>query len=138
MNEDNLEKKYFSYDEYRDEIKQIMERNGKRIKITEILNNLNISRGNFYKFMRGGISYNGHSTSTLSYEKLDTLMAVLRRADGFANNRQRLAAMSDEDLALFIEEKLIGDPKADQIDVCSWLKSQSVKIIYKNDESGKK
>ena len=65
-------------------------------------------------------------------------MAVLRRADGFANNRQRLAAMSDEDLALFIEEKLIGDPKADQIDVCSWLKSQSVKIIYKNDESGKK
>ena len=40
--------------------------------------------------------------------------------------------MSDEDLARFIEEKIVSDPKATQIDFLAWFKSADPAFIYKD------
>ena len=126
-------RKTYNYDDYRNEISKIMERNGKRIKITEILRQCNISKGNYYLFMNGGKEYSaGKITNTLSYTKLDLLLDALTNADVYSTNRKKLEAMSDEKLAEFIENKFIKDPDAENIDVLKWLKSHSEEIIYKN------
>lgn len=114
----------YSIDDYRKEIQEIMERNGKRITITKVLKECGISKGNYYSFING-------TRPALSYAKLDLLLEALRRQDGWATNRQRLAAMSDENLAKFIEEKLLNDPDAKAIDVLKWLRSGDARIIYK-------
>ena len=44
-------RKTYNYDDYRKEIAEIMKRNGKRIKITEVLRQCGISKGNYYLFM---------------------------------------------------------------------------------------
>ena len=109
-----------------------MERNGKRIKITEILKQCKISKGNYYLFMNGGKEYSdGKVTNTLSYVKLDLLLDALINADVYSTNRKKLEAMSDEKLAEFIENKFIRDPDAENIDVLKWLKSHSEEMVYK-------
>ena len=125
-------RKTYSYDDYRKEIAEIMQRNGRRIKITEILKQCNISKGNYYTFMNGGKAYNNTVTNSLSYAKLDLLLDALTNADVYSTNRKKLEAMSDERLADFIENKFIRDPDAENIDVLKWLKSHSEEIIYKN------
>ncbi len=125
-------RKTYSYDDYRKQIAEIMERNGKRIKITEVLRQCGISKGNYYLFMNGGKEYiDGKITNTLSYAKLDLLLDALTSADVYSTNRKKLEAMSDEKLADFIESKFIKDPNAENIDVLKWLKSHSKEIIYK-------
>jgi len=125
-------RKTYNYNDYRKEIAEIMERNGKRIKITEILKQCKISKGNYYLFMNGGReSSDGKTTNTLSYEKLDLLLDALVNADVYSTNRKKLEAMSDEKLAEFIENKFIRDPDAKNIDVLKWLKSHSEEMVYK-------
>ena len=125
-------RKTYNYDDYRKEIAEIMERNGKRIKITEILKQCKISKGNYYLFMNGGKEYSdGKVTNTLSYAKLDLLLDALINADVYSTNRKKLEAMSDEKLAEFIENKFIRDPDAENIDVLKWLKSHSEEMVYK-------
>ena len=125
-------RKTFKYDDYRKEIAEIMERNGKRIKITEILKQCKISKGNYYLFMNGGKEYSdGKVTNTLSYAKLDLLLDALINADVYSTNRKKLEAMSDEKLAEFIENKFIRDPDAEDIDVLKWLKAHTEEMIYK-------
>ena len=125
-------RKTYNYDDYRKEIAEIMKRNGKRIKITEVLRQCGISKGNYYLFMNGGKEYSdGKVTNTLSYVKLDLLLDALTSADVYSTNRKKLEAMSDEKLADFIENKLIKDPNAENIDVLKWLKSHSEEMPYK-------
>ena len=125
-------RKTYNYDDYRKKISQIMERNGKRIKITEVLKRCGISKGNYYLFMNGGKECgNGKITNTLSYTKLDLLLDALTSADIYSTNRKKLEAMSDEKLADFIENNFIRDPNAEKIDVFKWLKSHSGEMVYK-------
>ena len=121
----------YNFDDYRSEINGIIERNKKRIKITEVLRDCGISKGNYYVFMNGGREYKDGTVSTLSYAKLDSLLSTLRKLDAFATNRKRLETLSDKELAEFIEKKIINDPKAKRIDVLKWLKSSDREIIYK-------
>ena len=121
----------YNFDDYRSEINGIIERNKKRIKITEVLRDCGISKGNYYVFMNGGREYKDGTVSTLSYAKLDNLLSTLREMDVFATNRKRLEALSDKELAEFIEKKIINDPKAKRIDVLKWLKSSDPEMKYK-------
>ena len=121
----------YNYDDYRSEINGILERNKKRIRITEVLKDCGISKGNYYVFMNGGREYKDGTVSTLSYAKLDNLLSALRKLDVFATNRKRLEALSDKELAEFIENKIINDPKAKRIDVLKWLKSSDPEMKYK-------
>ncbi|MBR2578343.1 MAG: hypothetical protein IKE38_05355 [Erysipelotrichaceae bacterium] len=61
----------FTFDDYRNEIRTILERNKRRIKITKVLEKCGISKGNFYVFMNGGKKYKDGIISTLSFSKLD-------------------------------------------------------------------
>ncbi len=136
MERDINNRKPYSFDEYREEIKSIVTRNKKRIKITDILNDCGISRGNYYTFLSGGKEYNGRITSTLSYEKLDRLLEALRAADCYTDseartNRKKMEAMSDKMMAEYLEQNLLSDPNAGNIDVLRWLKSADSKPIYK-------
>lgn len=128
----NSSKKVYEYEDYRNEIAEIMQRNGRRIKIKDVLAECGISKGNYYSFMNGGRKYKDHDISTLSYAKLDILLSALRKIDHFATNRKKLSGMSDEDLARFIEEKIVSDPKAAQIDFLAWFKSTDPAFIYKD------
>lgn len=119
------------FDDYRKEIRTILERNSKRIKISEILRECGISKGNYYVFMKGGKKYKDKIVSTLSYEKLDRLLNELKKSDMYSTNRKKLESMSDEDLADFIEKNIIGDPKAKQIDLLTWLRETSPAMTYK-------
>lgn len=130
-------RKPYSFDEYREEIKSIVTRNKKRIKITDILNDCGISRGNYYTFLSGGKEYNGRITSTLSYEKLDRLLKALRAADCYTDyaartNRKKMELMSDKMMAEYLEQNLLSDPDAAKIDVLKWLKSVDPKAVYKD------
>lgn len=121
----------YSYDDYRNEIRTILERNNKRIKISEVLKECGISKGNYYVFMKGGREYKDGLISTLSYRKLDLLLSVLRKVDNLSTNRKMLEALSDEELAKYIEDNIINDPNSDKIDVLKWLKSANTKMIYR-------
>ena len=136
MESNTNNRKPYSFDEYRQEIKSIVTRNKKRIKITDILNDCGISRGNYYTFLSGGKEYNGRITSTLSYEKLDRLLEALRAADCYTDsaantNRKKMEAMSDKKMAEYLEQNLLSDPNARNIDVLEWLKSAEPQAIYK-------
>jgi len=124
-------KKVYEYEDYRNEIAEIMQRNGRRIKITDILTECGVSKGNYYSFMNGGRKYKDHEISTISYAKLDDLLNALRKADRFATNRQRLSGMSDKELARFVEDAILADPNVKNIDFYNWLKSESTEMIYK-------
>lgn len=127
----------YNYDDYRNEIRLILERNNKRIKISEVLKKCGISKGNYYVFMKGGREYKNSVVSTLSYAKLDKLISELRKKDTLATNREKLRAMTDKELADFIEKKIIMNPNSSQIDVYSWLKSNDSKIIYRKKTKDK-
>lgn len=129
-------RKLYSYDDYREEINAIVSRNKKRIKITEILKDCGISRGNYYTFKSGGKDYRGRKTSTLSYEKLDRLLNALRAVDCYADysdssNRKRMEAMSNRKMAEYLIDNLLSNPDPEKIDVLKWLESADPKAIYK-------
>ena len=124
----------YNYDDYRKEIRTILERNNKRIKISEVLKECGISKGNYYVFMKGGREYKDGVVSTLSYIKLDKLLSELRKKDTLATNREKLRAMTDKELADFIEKKIITDPNSTQIDVYKWLISNDSKMLYKKNK----
>ena len=114
----------YNFDDYRKEIRMILERNNKKIKISEVLRECGISKGNYYVFMKGGKKYKDGFVSTLSYSKLDLLLRSLKKTDTIVTNRRRMEMMSDEELARFIEEEIIDNPKAKSIDFVSWLKEE--------------
>lgn len=124
----------YNFDDYRKEIRTILERNNKRIKISEVLRECGISKGNYYVFMRGGREYKDGVVSTLSYSKLDKLLSELRKKDTFATNREKLRVMTDKELADFIEKEIITDPNSTQIDMYKWLTSNDSKMIYKKNK----
>lgn len=139
MESNTNNRKPYSFDEYRQEIKSIVTRNKKRIKITDILNDCGISRGNYYTFLSGGKEYNGRITSTLSYEKLDRLLEALRAADcytesGAKTNRKKMELMSDKKMAEYLEQNLLSDPNARNIDALKWLESADPKAVYKKKQ----
>ena len=116
----------YSFDDYRNEIRSILERNNKRIKISEVLKECGISKGNYYVFMKGGREYKNGFVSTLSFSKLDQLLNALRKNDIVITNRKKLESMTDIELAKFIKEKIINNPKAKDIDIYKWLKSNTL------------
>lgn len=122
-----------SYSEYRHEINRILESNS-NIKITNILDKCNISKGNFYVFMNGGKDYNGTKVSTLSYKKLDTLLNELKKYDSSTTNRQVLQSLSTFQLNNYIQEKFIYNPNLKDIDIEAWLNSTKEDLIYKNNK----
>jgi len=128
----------YNYDDYRKEIRTILERNNKRIKISEVLKECGISKGNYYVFMKGGREYKDGVVSTLSYKKLDHLLEELKKHDVILTNRKRLAAMTDEELVSFIEIEIIGDPNLRKIDFLNWLKESNPKILYKQKAGEKR
>ena len=132
-----LREKQLSYDDYRQEIAEILQ-NNRRIKITDVLLKCNISRGNFYMFMKGGVDQNGIKVNTLSYEKLDTLLNELRRQDSSATNRQLLQSLSTFQLNNYIQDKFISNPKLKDIDFEKWLDSTDEDLIYKDKEKKNK
>ena len=127
----------YSFDDYRKEIRTILERNNKRIKISEVLKECGISKGNYYVFMKGGRKYKNGVVSTLSYEKLDRLLEKLREMDAFPTNRKKLASMTNEQLARFIVDEIIKKPNVNYVDVLKWLKSTDSKTNYTNKSGAK-
>ena len=120
----------YNYDDYRKEIRTILERNNKRIKICEVLKECGISKGNYYVFMKGGKKYKEGFVSTLSFAKLDRLLNELKKIDSPLTNRKMLESMSDKELAGFLEE-IIKNPNATKIDVHKWLVETNKEFIYK-------
>ena len=132
-----LREKQLSYDDYRQEIAEILQ-NNRRIKITDVLLKCNISRGNFYMFMKGGVDQNDTKVNTLSYEKLDSLLNELRKQDSSATNRQLLQSLSTFQLNNYIQDKFISNPKLKDIDFEKWLDSTEEDLIYKDKENKNK
>lgn len=132
----------YTFDDYREEIKAILDFNkgdsGSRghISITKILKDVGVSSGNYYAFMRGGVMRNGVLTMPLSYKKLDMILDALKKESNTisskGNNRGWLRTMSDEELAEFIEERVITNPRLNQIDFLAWLRSADPAFIYKD------
>ena len=119
-------KKIYTYDDYREEINAIVSRNKKRIKITKILKECGISRGNYYTFKSGGKDYNGRKMSTLSYEKLDRLLNVLRSVDCYADyptssNRKKMESMSNRKMAEYLFDNLLSYAGLEKIYMLKWI-----------------
>ena len=131
-----LRERQLSYEYYRKEIARILQDN-KNIKITNVLNKCNLSRGNFYMFMKGGRDCNGGKANTLSYEKLKTLLNELRKQDQGATNRQMLQTLSNLQLSRYIQEKFISNPYLKDIDIEAWLNSTEEDLIYRDNNKKK-
>ena len=119
------------YESYREEINKILDRNKGNIYITKILTSLHISKGNYYVFMNGGKKYKNGRISTLSFKKLDMILAELKMLDRSSTNKEMVNSMTEEQLAKFIRKTFIENPHASNIDIRKWLKSTNPKIIYK-------
>lgn len=115
-----------NYNDYRKEISKIVDKNKGRINLTEVFTSLNISKGNYYRFM------SNKEDKVLSYEKLDLLLAELKKLDNDSTNKEMLDSMSSDQMALFIEKNIINNPKRSQIDIKSWLKAHKPDMIYKD------
>lgn len=115
-----------NYDYYRKEVSKIVKNNKGRINLTELFNNIGISKGNYYRFM------SNNDDTALSYTKLETLLAELKKVDNDSTNKQMLESMSSDQMALFIEKNIINNPKRSQIDIKAWLKSHKPDMIYKD------
>lgn len=129
MKQEIKERKFASY---RSEINKILNRNRGNIQITKVLKDLHISKGNYYVFMNGGKKYKSGNVSTLSFKKLDMLLAELKAIDSASTNKEVINAMTEEQLAKLIKTNFIDNPRASQIDIKKWLKSTKPQIIYKD------